>query len=381
MEMINIQSKRIIFVDKSKIKRYNTNKIYTEFQEDFMIIMKKAGILLISALALAALVFTGCQDDDPAKAPVPPETWIAIESEAFGTTTIQKVVFGDDKFVTTGNGSSAWHSTDGITWIASTGKDALKDEQKEGDDKTNNLSGLAFGDGKFLTTGGSSGNTVRAYSDDGGVTWKASGKGFNCKGLAYGNGVFLTGGSSGRIAYSSDPADDTSWETLENTVTTFNAEGKNGFVNAIAFDGGKFVAAGSNYGHAAYSTDGETWNTITQTEEIFAGWINGIACGGGKFVAVGDGGKAAYASASSVSDWTAVVDTKLTGNILGIAYGNGHFVAVDNAGAAAWSADGITWTVIADTKFDNNGINGVTYGNGKFIIVGANGKAAYAAVD
>jgi hypothetical protein len=345
-----------------------------------MIITKKAGILLISAIVLAALVFTGCQPD-PAKAPVPPETWIAIESEAFGTTAIQKVVFGDGKFVATGNSSSAWHSDDGITWTASTGKDALKDEQKEGDDKTNNLSGLTFGDGKFLTTGGSSRNTVRAYSDDGGVTWKASGGGFNCKGLAYGNSVFLTGGSSGRIAYSSAPADGTSWTTLENTATTFNAEGKNGFVNAIVFGDGKFVAAGSDYGHAAYSTDGKTWNAITQTEEIVGGWINGIAYGGGRFVVVGDGGKAAYASASSVTDWTAVVDTKLYGNILGIAYGNGHFVAVDNAGAAAWSADGIIWTAIADTKFGDSAINGVTYGNSKFIIVGAEGKAAYAAVD
>jgi hypothetical protein len=193
--------------------------------------------------------------------------------------------------------------------------------------------------------------------------------------------LVLAGGSGGQIAYSDNPADGSSWKILAAEETTFNKEGKNGFINSITFGDGKFVAAGSNYGHAAYSTDGITWTGITQTEEIFAGWINGIAYGNGQFVAVGDDGKSAYASSSSVDNWTAVVDTKLTGNILGIAYGNGHFVAVDNSGAAAWSSDGVTWTVIADTTFGSDAINGVTYGSGKFVIVGAKGGAAYALVD
>jgi hypothetical protein len=334
------------------------NEVYINFKESIMTITKKAGILLVSAFLLAALVLTGCPPDPEPEDPTPPETWTAIDSTVFDGTAIQKVAFGDDKFVATGgsggnaNPAGAWYSADGITWSASTDKTALG---------TDNLSGLTFGDGKFLAAGGSSGNTVRAYSDDGGVTWKSSGTGFNCKGLVYGNSLFLTGGSSGRIAYSDDPTDGDSWKTIDNATTTFNAEGKNGFVNGIAFGDGKFVAAGSNYGHAAYSTDGTTWTAITQTEEIFADWINGVAYGDGQFVAVGDGGKAAYSSSSSVSDWTAVVDVKLAGNILGVAYGNGHFVAVDNAGKAAWSTDGITWTAVADTQFDSDAINGVTY--------------------
>jgi hypothetical protein len=288
----------------------------------------------------------------------------------FGTTTIQKVVFGDGKFVATGSGGNAWHSVDGATWKESTGKAALG---------TGNLSGLIFGEGKFLTTASGHDSLARAYSDDGGVTWKASGNGFNAKGLAYGNGLFLTGGGAGKLEYSSDLTDNASWKTLENTDTTFT--GGNGYINCIAFGDGKFVAAGSNYGHAAYSTDGVTWTGITQTEEIFGGWINGIAYGGGKFVAVGDGGKVAYAFASSVENWTAVVESNLEGGIFNITYGNGHFVAVGDAGAAAWSADGITWTAIADTKFGNDAINGVAYGNGKFVMVGANGKVASVAVD
>jgi hypothetical protein len=316
---------------------------------------QKSLFLLVPALLLAALVFTGCPmgDDDDGSAP-----------NVFGTTSIQRVVFGDDKFVATGKDGSAWHSADGVTWKASTDKTALG---------IANLSGLTFGDGKFLATGSGHENLARAYSDDGGVTWKASGNGFNAKGLAYGNGVFITGGGSGALEYSSDPTTGSSWAKLENTATTFS-EG-NGYINGMAFGDGKFVAVGGNRGHAAYSTNGSTWTGITQTEAIFGGWINGIAFGGGRFVAVGSGGKIAYSSPTSVENWTAVVDTTFEGEILNITYGNGYFVAVGDTGAAAKSADGIIWSAI-NTAFGEDAINGVAYGKGKFVMVGANGKVA-----
>jgi hypothetical protein len=346
-------------------------------------------VLVLAALLAAALVFAGCSsdsDDDSGSDPVPPTGWTLAAGD-FGTTPIQKIVFGSNKFVATGNASSAWYSADGIAWTASADKAGLSIPGEDGAVTTNNFSGLTFGNGKFLAAGGSSGNKIWAYSTDG-DKWTATGdatpdtgSNFNAKGLAFGKGYFLVGGSGGQIAYTDDPSKTDSWKTLDAAATTFNAEGKNGFVNGIAFGDNKFVAAGSNYGHAAYSDDGIKWTGITQTEEIFGGWINGVAYGGGKFVAVGDGGKAAWASASTVTDWTAVVDIKLAGNILGAAYGNGYFVVVDNAGAASYSSDGIIWTAIADTKFGSDAINGVTFGNGKFVIVGANGKAAYAAAN
>jgi hypothetical protein len=174
-----------------------------------------------------------------------------------------------------------------------------------------------------------------------------------------------------------------SWITLAAATTTFT--GSNGFVSAIAFDGSKWVAGGSNYGHMAYSTDGTTWTGITETEEIFNGWINGLAYGGGKFVAVGNINNLtgiAWANASDITKWTAVAVTPFPDatftEIGAIAYGNGYFVAIgSSSSAAAYSPDGITWTKIVDTKFGTNAINGITYGNGKFVIVGGDGTIAY----
>jgi hypothetical protein len=320
-----------------------------------------------------ALVFAGCAVDGD-KTPPAPTSLTVIDSAFFEGITIRNVVFGDHTFVATGEAGHAWYSADGIIWTASKDREVLG---------TDSLSGLTFGNGKFLATGGSSGNTVRAYSDDGGATWKSSGTGINCKGVAYGNGIYLTGGGGGRLAWSADPTDPASWTLLTAAATTFSAG--NGYINAIAFGGGKFVAAGSDRGHAAYSVNGVSWTGITQTEEIFGGWINGIAYGNNRFVAVGDNGKAAFTT-TSVNDWIAIVDTGFpTGDakITPIAYGNGYFVMGNNSGEASWSADGVIWTLIAATTFidKESGINGITYGNGKFVLVGANGAAAYAIVE
>jgi hypothetical protein len=320
-----------------------------------------------------ALVFAACETE-AAKAPALPASLTAIDSAPFEGINIRNIAFGNNVFVATGESGHTWHSTDGISWTASEDRAALG---------TDSLSGLAFGDGKFLVTGGSSGNTVRAYSDDGGVSWKSSGTGINCKGVAYGNGIYLTGGSGGRLAWSADPATPASWTLLTADETTFNTG--NGYINAIAFDGGKFVAAGSDQGHAAYSVNGVFWTGITQTEEIFGGWINGIAYGNNRFVAVGDGGKAAYTTIS-VSDWIAIVDTGLPSNsatITPIAYGSGYFIMGNSAGEVSWSADGVIWTRIDDTTFTDreSGINGISYGNGKFVLAGANGTAAYVVVE
>jgi hypothetical protein len=352
--------------------------------------------MAIAAALLLALV--GCSNGDEEETPQPPTVWTKVDSSPFsyvgeeGKTeyyTIQKVAFGNNKFVATGNNGSAWYSNDGVTWTASSNKTALG---------TSNLSGLTFGDGKFLTTGGSSRNMNWAYSTDG-DTWTATGSAdsdtgtnFNAKGLAYGKGVYLIGGSSGRIAYASDLT--ASWTILAGTATTITGTGGASFINAIAFGNNMFVAGGGG-GQAAYSTDGATWTAIPQLKDI-SSYINGIAYGDGKFVAVGEAvgetNPIAYASASDITNWTAVAKSPFSdpddpdaspSAIYAIAYGNGYFVTVQSSSSkAAYSSDGIIWTAIADTTFDptEGAINGIAYGNGKFVIVGVGGEAAYAEV-
>jgi hypothetical protein len=337
-------------------------------------------VFLFAAVLAVLLAFTGCPSpaSDPLPAPVPPTVWTAIDG--FGTATIQKVVYGRNKFVATGNGGTAWVSSDGITWTAAADSAALG---------SSNISGLGVGGGNgslfgsgasgiFFAAGGSSNNKDWAYSTDG-TTWTATGDAatnFNAKGLAYGNGKYLIGGSNGRIALASSVKGP--WVTYDADATSFNAAGKNGFVNAMVFGRGIFVAAGSNYGHAAYSADGQTWAPITQTETIFNNWINGIAYGSERFVAVGQpAGRAAYSNIDDPENWTQVDDIKISADLYTVAFGSRHFVAGGADGTASYSADGITWTAIADTKFGGSAINGIAYGSGRFVMVGAGGKASW----
>jgi hypothetical protein len=99
----------------------------------------------------------------------------------------------------------------------------------------------------------------------------------------------------------------------------------------------------------------------------------------GRFVVGGSYGKMAY-SADGIT-WTAVADTKFgsgsMNTIRAITYGNGRFVIGGYDGKAAYSADGITWTLVSDSKFGTSRIYGITYANGRFVAVGTDGKIAY----
>ena len=77
--------------------------------------------------------------------------------------------------------------------------------------------------------------------------------------------------------------------------------------------------------------------------------------------------------------WTAVGDSTFSYVVYAIAYGNGKFVAGDSSGKMAYSADGITWTAVTDSKFGTTTITGIAYGGGKFVAVGDDGKMAWSA--
>ncbi|GAB6392105.1 MAG: Ig-like domain-containing protein [Treponematales bacterium] len=190
---------------------------------------------------------------------------------------------------------------------------------------------------------------------------------FVAVGLGYNGSTYY-----GKAAYS---ADGVNWTAVTDTGLT-DAFGSNGYILAITYGGGKFVAVGDS-GKAAYSADGVTWTAVTDTGLTNASAL-AITYGGGKFVAVGDSGKAAY-SADGVT-WAAVSDTKFgTGDgITAIAYGGNKFVAVGTYDQAAYSTDGINWTAVSDTKFGTgDGITAIAYGGNKFVAVGTYDQAAY----
>jgi hypothetical protein len=143
----------------------------------------------------------------------------------------------------------------------------------------------------------------------------------------------------------------------------------------------QFSAAGETivhtYGFKPIPDSGVYW-TAVKDSPFGSGSddrICAIAYGGGKFVAVGvykdeSGWKGEMAYSADGVTWTKVKDSKL-GYTEGIAYGGGKFVAGGEGGKMAYSTDGVTWTAAADSTFGSREyITRIFYGNGKFFAHG-----------
>ena len=326
-----------------------------------------------------------------------------------------------DKFV----GQIAY-SSDGITWI----KDTLPSDLFTG-----SVNGIAYdGKGRWVAVGRRYDSTLDkgvgqiAYSPDG-ITWikdtlpsdlfvndsnNNSDLFTGVSGIAYGQNKWVAVGNSGirsingdsylgQIAYSSDGIN---W--IKDTLPIGLFDGLSSSVNGIAYDGkGRWVAVGygnvstSYVGQIAYSSDGINWtkdtlpgdlfdgSTVEETKYINRGSVSDIAYGKDKWVAVGQGydstsginvGQIAYSSdgITWIKDTLPsdlFIGTYTTyGSVSGIAYdGKGRWVAVgfgydsiseETVGQIVYSSDGITW--IKDNlsnDLSNNFFRCVAYGS------------------
>ena len=199
---------------------------------------------------------------------------------------------------------------------------------------------------------------------------------------------------------------DSSWQWT--AVQTWPFGGSSG-ISAIAYGGGKFVAADYN-GKMAYSANGESWTAVDDSPfhynngyfgHSYSYGIYAIAYGSdgnavNKWVAGGSGGKLAYSSDGET--WTAVDDSPFSdnngysggGHIYAIAYSGGKFVAVgygdnypsNNQCQIAYSSNGEDWTAVEKAKWpfiagSYDSINAIAYGDGKFVAGGSDGRMAY----
>jgi hypothetical protein len=182
--------------------------------------------------------------------------------------------------------------------------------------------------------------------------------------VVYGN-KFIAAGAGGKMAYSSDGI---TWNSVSDS--TFGSS----TINAVTFGNNKFAAVGAG-GKIAYSSDGITWNPVSDST-FGSSAINAVTFGGGKFVAVGASGKTAYSSDGIT--WNSVSDSTFgSSTINAVTFGNNKFVAVGAGGKMAYSSDGITWNTVSDSTFGSSAINSITFGNNKFAAGGAGGKMAY----
>ena len=153
----------------------------------------------------------------------------------------QSVTHGDEKFVAIAFYSNkAAYSTDGITWTASTLPSSA------------DWSSVTYGDNKFVAVASSSSAT--AYSTNG-ITWVAgsmpSSQQWNA--ITYGGGKFVVVGSpSSSAAYS---ADGITW--TEVTLPSHEQW------RSVSYAENKFVTVSHYTSISAYSTNGITWTAST----------------------------------------------------------------------------------------------------------------------
>lgn len=167
--------------------------------------------------------------------------------------------------------------------------------------------------------------------------------------IAYGNGKYVAISSDGDATTSTNGS---AWTTPKQVTSNSLYD--------ILFADGKFVAVGTKT--LVYSTDGNTWTTVTSSA-LSSAWLSKIAYGNGVFVVCD--GSYSYTS-TDLTHWEAKTYIG-TSNVRTLTYGNGRFIATGNTGFCASSEDGQTWTKL-NTDLGNVSANRCVYGNGKFVI-------------
>jgi hypothetical protein len=293
-------------------------------------------------------------------------SYTAVAMPAFSSVTstielfeyeITAVAYGNNRFVTGGYGDQIAYSTNGTTWIASTGNDMIP-------------RGIIYNSSSQFVAVGEVGVGAISYLSNNGTIWTPiatvnttfAGNGA-IHDVAYGGGRYVAVGVIGKMATSTNG---TTWTAVTNS--TFGTSS----IYGITY-GDKFVAVGAD-GKIAYSINGtNNWTAVTNADSTT---INGITYGGAigkeKYIAVGSGTYIAYSTDGLT--WTKVNSGYNDIELKRIAWGGNKYVAVASSGVMLVSLDGINWAKIeggiGTGKSQMTHINDIAYGGGKFLVVG-----------
>lgn len=201
---------------------------------------------------------------------------------------------------------------------------------------------------------GSPGQLQNIATSTDGINWTPR----NCPGgrcVAWNGSYWLAGGGAQKVFKSFDGI---TWTPYSTTIG-----GVGGTVLCLAWGAGTWVAGGGiGNNSVATSPDGETWTTVTQfnadpTKIVYA---FDIVWDGGKFVMMTQQGSTTprvqkcYSPDGSDGSWTGVAPIAASGvsayEGFTVGYNGSYFIcqARDDVNWAQRSADGITWTYIAD---------------------------------
>ncbi len=295
------------------------------------------------------------------KRPVRPVTWaIANTTEPFGTTIINDVAYGANKYIAVGNSGKMASSIDGITWTTINtvfGTTAIYVVVYK-----NNLWIAAGGSGKLAT------------STDG-ITWTLRTSSFGTApilSIDYGNNIYVAVGGSGKLATSTNA---TSWTQRTSSFGTT-------YIYKIAYGDNRWVAVG-DLGKLASSTTGTSW---TQRVSGFLSTLrlrSVITSKTGLSIAAGDNGT--MSMSINGTTWTASTDLSFANTTISALAADDKYgiLAAGFIGKLGFATATSMHTISNFTQITpivSTTLNAAVYSvNDKYVAVGTNGVILYSA--
>ncbi|MEL7566705.1 MAG: immunoglobulin-like domain-containing protein, partial [Dehalobacterium sp.] len=248
---------------------------------------------------------------------------------------------------------------------------------------TDRLTGIAYGNRKYVIVGTACDYVARIYTSDDGQTWRetAAVPHHWLYDVVYGDGQFVAVGQSGKILLS---ADGENWVTK--TVSPMDYT-----LLSVTYANGKYVAAGMGTttakpkGGIMTSDDGENW-TVRHSHTTYTLWD--VTYGGGVFAAVGgrsdQSGSYYICTSTDGTTWTprSVLGAPTsTACFYSVDYDSSRFIAAGsttgsgtNKAYVAASDDGITWTYRGDEGKSSFRVVTSNASSSQYVVMGGTGN-------
>ncbi len=240
---------------------------------------------------------------------------------------------------------------------------------------------LEYGAGKFVTTSNDGYDMYFAYSSNG-DTWteeKITKSYYNYNSLAYGDGMFVSvgKGSGGWVMYKS--TDGMSWTNTQDEVSSNSGTA---WLSCTMYGEGTFVSIASS--GAVYSTDGENWDTASNSPSGYIVHPDSCVYADGKFWAVkksaGGSGPWIVAQSDDGTDWSSESFDKISCSYSGcgvmkrLIHNGNQFIATDGGSGGGetdsrgvYSSDGETWTTFYNPMYTGSTM---TFVDGTYVLAG-----------
>ncbi len=294
---------------------------------------------------------------DPCAAPCQGWTWANPKPDG---NSFFSVAFGNGKYVAVGRYGKIAASLDGATWaVQSSG--TMRD-----------LWGIAWSGSLFVAVGFD--GTILTSAD--GLSWTArsSGTSQGLYSVAWLNGRFIASGSGRTILTSPNGM---TW-TIRNSQAA-----SSDYLSGIAWSGSLYVVVGGDWSsYPPYtslvltSTDTVTWNTQTLTYAPTYGfdpgsyWLNAVAWNGSYFLAAGDNGLTL--TSSDGLSWNEQNSDNSYPSVQSLLWNGSEFIAPDYGGYGIFSnASGVNWTQLDVTPAVTLPLWGICMSDGPALYVAA----------